>query len=364
MEEDARAGLDLMHVYHPDGLPDHLWHVEWSPQGNRLALCGSIPTIYVFQEKPGGIAAGMKVVCALEDVHTRTIRSVSWSPDSRFLAAGSFDKTVSIWRRENGNDGDEIDGEEAIEFSELTSLEGHESEVKSVAWDQVGRLLATCSRDKSVWLWEFDDSYMEFECVSVLHGHTQDVKVVKFSPDGGFLLSCSYDDTIRLWAEGEDDWSCTDTLVGHTSTVWDAAFDPAGKEMFVSCSNDMKLIIWKKDDGKKYRMHQIMEGHHSNTIFSVDWSSDGKLIASCGADNKIVIFEKIKEEGHEEFIDSEQLDDDGMHDKENKKLFRVLVEVEGAHESDVNCVRFHPTDPAILASCGDDGCLKVWKLVQ
>jgi len=92
------------------------------------------------------------------------VRSISWAPSGKTLATGSFDSSVAVWE-EVDPDQDQEDGEgEGVykpnggggekEWECVTTLEGHESECKSVAFSNDGALLASCSRDKSVWVWE------------------------------------------------------------------------------------------------------------------------------------------------------------------------------------------------------------------
>lgn len=71
-----------------------------------------------------------------------------------YLASGSFDSIVIIWRIDEGK------------FKLIQKLEGHDSEIKSVNWSFDSRYLASCSRDKTIWIWEHED--LEFQCMCIL----------------------------------------------------------------------------------------------------------------------------------------------------------------------------------------------------
>ncbi|KAF9653945.1 WD40 repeat-like protein, partial [Thelephora ganbajun] len=197
--------------------------------------------------------------------HAKTIRAPAWSPSGNTLATGSFNSNVGIWQQVG-----EEDEEGAWEC--VSSLEGHETECKGVAYSASETLLTSCSRDKSVWVWEvLPDA--DFECIGVLIEHSQDVKSVAWHPREEILASCSYDGTIRIWIDDpQDDWDCVAILRGHTSTVWSMSFSPDGNYI-ASGSDDRTVRIWKRWD-----CVQVLEGYHDRTIFSVAWGEGNPVL--------------------------------------------------------------------------------------
>lgn len=281
-----------------------------------------------------------QVLEELDDTtHKKTVRSVAWKPHSNVLAAGSFDSTVSIW-------GQETDGyldEQVTETELMAIIEGHENEIKCVAWSSDGNWLATCSRDKSIWIWEADEYGEEFECISVLQEHTQDVKHVAWHSFLPILVSSSYDDTLRIWKDVDDDWECCAILNGHDGTVWSADFEKSETDVRVcSGSDDGSVRIWcllgdLNDHEQEWVQQAVLPKVHSRSIYSVSWGSNG-YIASTGSDGMIVIYEEI--DGNWKVIAKKQLS-------------------HGVYEA--NIVKWAESDgKTILLTGGDDGNVNIW----
>ena len=78
---------------------------------------------------------------------------------------------------------------------ETVIQKGHDQSVLCVALHPDSVILATGSRDKSIKLWNLNNTR---EIRSLL-GHTASVRSIAFSPDGKTLASCANDETFRLW---------------------------------------------------------------------------------------------------------------------------------------------------------------------
>ncbi|KAI8057919.1 quinon protein alcohol dehydrogenase-like superfamily [Syncephalis plumigaleata] len=121
------------------------------------------------------------------------IHSVAVSSDCTTLVAGNNRGNVYVWRMPRKDD-----------FSDLRPVHKFQAHTNyltrcSLSYDQMTQsiLLATCSADATVKIWNLSDS--EFSLRRTLIGHQRWVWDCAFSADSAFMVTASSDNSARLW---------------------------------------------------------------------------------------------------------------------------------------------------------------------
>ncbi|KAL7670857.1 hypothetical protein ACOME3_005774 [Neoechinorhynchus agilis] len=315
-----------------DGHDQTIWSIDWHPNGRMFASCSSDRCVKIWS------CDFERSLCEcqfkLESSHSRTIRRVRWSWCGRRLATCSFDSSAVVWKlNEDGTDYDEVgqlDGHNNEVKQHLRSLlllltSSNDDVPKSIAWSRSGEYIATCSRDKTVWIWQVMDD--EYELCEVLQGHSQDVKDVVWSPTEDILASCSYDCSIRLYKDDGDSWFCFNQLDGHTSTVWSIAFNANGDKL-ASSSSDCSIIIWCTANHTTWIMSSQLNLNTELPIYSVSWNNKTDFIAcGCGDDsirllklNTKVELEEVEKEERAHSADVMMVDEEALESEQPSAL--------------------------------------------
>lgn len=79
--------------------------------------------------------------------HEKDITGVCWSPDDMLLATCSLDNSIAIWDLANQK--------------KLHVLKKHNNFVKGIAWDPIGKYLASQSDDMTVNIWKVENWSVE-----------------------------------------------------------------------------------------------------------------------------------------------------------------------------------------------------------
>jgi WD40 repeat protein len=197
---------------------NYVWQVAYSPDGSALvASCynryGNADRFRVDVFRPG--QKGKTFLNGDYDFP----RCLAFSPDSRFLAAGSKAKAVRVWSMK----------EKAKAVSWATP-----AAVEAVAFSPDGAALAVTA-GKSVTLYD----RATHKHIADLKGHTGAVRALSFAPDGT-LLSAGTDGTVRLWdVSSGRERTCYDWHIGKVSV---AAFSPDGT--LAAAGGDEGLVVW------------------------------------------------------------------------------------------------------------------------
>lgn len=277
-----------------EGHRDSVNCVAFHPKFSSLASGSEDCTIRIYDWELGEWEQTIKA-------HTRAVLDIDYGgPKSALLLAScSSDLTIKLW--------DPSDG-----YKNIRTLSGHDHSVSAVRFIpsgsgafSSGNMLVSASGDKSLKIWDTTTGY----CVKTLHGHSGWVRDVCPSPDGNFLLSTGADHVARLWELSVSNPETKVTMIGHEHVAQCCVFAPPSAYQYLA-----PLAGLKKPPSLTSTAEFMATGSRDKTIRL--WDARGTCI-------------------------------------------KVLI----GHDNWVNALVFHPSGKYLL-SAADDKSIRCWDLSQ
>ncbi len=157
------------------GLP-YAGKFAFSPSGEQLALSGFPGLLRIVRVNEGTVIKEIPI-------HDQLITAVAWSPDGRWLAAGSGyrDHLVRVW-------------DTAADFS-MRTLPAHLAWVSSLVFTPDSQRLISGSADQTVRVWDVIKGSLE----DTFRGHQYEVWTMGLARDGRHLVTGSKGGEVKIW---------------------------------------------------------------------------------------------------------------------------------------------------------------------
>ena len=249
--------------------------IAYAPDGTKLAVGSSIG-VWIYDVESGK---------ALDLFPMNWVSCVAFSPDGKTLVSGSRQHHLVLW--------DITTGEPLRTFNNV-----YGSDVFSVAFSPDGKTLVSGHDNGFICLWEtatgkasnyFFNIWGE-EGTELMPDHIGAIHSIAFSPDGKTLviLCKGTNDAVHLWEATTGKYIRRMFVTGgEENSIESISFSPDGRTVAIGLGRT-GISLW---DTKTDQPYQFLDGHHKWGVLSLAFSSDGLLLASCGEDQIVNLWD-------------------------------------------------------------------------
>ncbi|MFN8491574.1 MAG: BTAD domain-containing putative transcriptional regulator [Caldilineaceae bacterium] len=261
------------------------------------------------------------------------VGALAYSPDGRFLAAGTSDGEIRLWRATDGQ--------------LLANVKGHGDIVRGLLFPDDGKTLISYSYDLSVAVWQVDPAALAAAVsqngVAILRlqqrstGFSNVIAPLAIHPQGELLALGSDTGWLGLWHLGAN--RLLNELTFGAARIHALRFSTDGKTLAMAAS-DRRIYLWDVDVGAgRLALRQSLAETPAVALDLSFRAADGAL-ASGHQDGSICLW---------------------AMDAAGYCLTGEAVQVLSGHRAAVWRLAFSP-DGQLLASGSDDHSVRLWKM--
>ena len=254
------SSLDITETVFIKQAPQEAIHVEFSPDGERIAVLVPSTGIIVWDVDSG------EQVLEIPGV-TNFASNIAFSPNGEFLAGGSSDLGAAVWDAETG--------EQIMLFPETAPI-------THVAFSQDGHTLATSANNGMVSLWEIETRTQKIR----FSGQATGFNFLALSPDGEHVAVGNDPRSTSLWDVSPTGSREVLTILAHEGKVHDAVYNPSGT-IIASTGEDGTLRVWDAVTGE---LLQSLPAQ-SDWVHFPAFSPDGQKLAAANQQGDISVWD-------------------------------------------------------------------------